>query len=200
MAGFKLDANGDIEVDNSGKMLLLATKQELVKQRLQIKLKTFKGEWWLDTTYGIPYRDTGDGKAIIGKGFTKKDIDALYIAAINEDVDVNSIEYFRSEYDSIQRMYNLSFEVRTSDELLMSAGANIKPWEEETYQFNSTILSSSCNVNFNDWATTLHPIVHTYLPYGSTFGWLGALDIGLNTSYTDSIYMVSGYIEDGYFN
>lgn len=163
MAGFKLDANGDIEVDGGGKMLLLATKQELVKQRLQIKLKTFKGEWWLDTTYGIPYRDTGDGKAIIGKGFTKKDIDAVYIAAINEDIDVNSINYFHSEYNSMQRIYNVSFEVRTSDELLTSLSAATKPWEEETYTFYPNILSSSCNIDFNDWVTELHPIVHTDL-------------------------------------
>ena len=163
MAGFKLNSDGDIDIDNSGKMLLLSTKQELVKQRLQIKLKTFKGEWWLDTTFGIPYRDTGDGKAIIGKGFTQRDIDALYIAAINEDTDVNSIDYFHSEYDSVQRWYNLSFEVRVDDELLRSSSAAIKPWEEETYQYNPNILSSSCNVNFNDWAVELHPIVHTDL-------------------------------------
>lgn len=163
MAGFKLDVNGDIEVDNSGKILLLTTKQELVKQRLQIKLKTFKGEWWLNTSYGIPYRDTGDGKAIIGKGFSQKDIDALYVAAINEDPDVNSIEYFYSEYDSVQRWYNLSFEVRVDDELLRSSSAATKPWEEETYTFYPNILSSSCSINFNDWALELHPIVHTDL-------------------------------------
>lgn len=163
MAGFKLDVNGDIEVDNNGKMLLLTTKQELVKQRLQIKLKTFKGEYFLDTSYGIPYRDTGDGKAIIGKGFTQRDIDALYVAAINEDTDVNSIEYFYSEYDSVQRWYNLSFEVRVDDELLRSSSAATKPWEEESYAFYPNILSSSCNIDFNDWVLELHPIIHTDL-------------------------------------
>ncbi len=145
MAGFKLDANGDIEVDNNGKMLLLATKQELVKQRLQIKLKTFKGEYFLDTSYGIPYRDTGDGKAIIGKGLTKKDIDAIYIATINTDQDVNSIEYFYSEYDSPQRYYNVSFEVKVDDQLLTSQISALHAWEEVTYTYNQTLLSSSCN-------------------------------------------------------
>lgn len=190
MAGFKLNSDGDIEVDNSGKMLLLATKQELVKQRLQIKLKTFKGEWWLDTTYGIPYRDTGDGKAIIGKGFTKKDIDALYIAAINEDPDVNSIEYFYSEYDSVHRMYNLSFEVKTSDEALRSYSAATHPWEEETYTYSSTILSSSCDVNFEDWSTELHPIVHTDLE--------AALAPPYVWNNSAGFYMYPDYIAEGY--
>lgn len=190
MAGFKLNSDGDIEIDNNGKMLLLATKQELVKQRLQIKLKTFKGEWWLDTTYGIPYRDTGDGKAIIGKGFTKKDIDAVYIAAINEDADVTGIEYLYSEYDSIQRMYNLSFEVRTSDELLMSASANIKPWEEETYVYNGNLISSSCNIRISDLTLALHPIVHTDLEWAlsSPYVWQ---DVA-------GFYFFPDYIADGY--
>lgn len=190
MAGFKLNSDGDIDVDNRGKMLLLATKQELVKQRLQIKLKTFKGEWWLDTSFGIPYRDTGDGKAIVGKGLTKKDIDSIYIAAINEDQDVNSIEYFYSEYNSMQRIYNVSFEVRTSDELLTSLSAAMKPWEEETYSYNSTILSSSCNVDFSDWATELHPIVHTDLE--------AALAPPYAWNDSAAFYMYSGYVDDGY--
>ena len=146
MAGFKLNSDGDIGIDGNGKMLLLATKQELVKQRLQIELKTFKGEWWLDTSYGIPYRDTGDGKAIIGKGLTKKDIDAIYIATINNDPDVNTIEYFYSEYNPIQRTYNLSFEVKTDDELLLSIDSAIPAWEEVTYLYSDTILSDRKSV------------------------------------------------------
>lgn len=190
MAGFKLNSDGDIAVDDSGKMLLLATKQELVKQRLQIKLKTFKGEWWLDTSFGIPYRDTGDGKAIIGKGFTKKDIDALYVAAINEDPDVNSIEYFYSEYDSVQRWYNLSFEVRTDDELLTSLSAAIKPWEEESYTYQSNLISSSCNIRMNDLALDLHPIVHTDLEW--------ALSPPYVWNDSTGFYFFPDYIADGY--
>lgn len=161
MAGFKLNSDGDIGIDGNGKMLLLATKQELVKQRLQIKLKTFKGEWWLDTSFGIPYRDTGDGKAIIGKGLTKKDIDAVYISAINTDVDVNSIEYFYSEYSPIQRAYNLSFEVKTDDELLLSIDSAIPAWEEVTYLYSDTILSSSCNLGGGE----TNPLMYVYSGY-----------------------------------
>jgi hypothetical protein len=180
MSGFKLDANGDIEVDSTGKMLLLSTYQELVKQRLQIKLRTFKGEWWLDTSFGIPYRDTGDGRAIIGKGYSKTDIDALYVAAIKSDPDVLSIKYFNSTYNSITRLYDLNFEVKVRNENLTTTSYSA-PWQEETYTYNPTTLTSSCNIDFGDWVAELHPIVHTYLPYGTTFGWLGALDTGLNT-------------------
>lgn len=198
MTGFKLSSDGDIDVDNSGKMLLLSTFQELVQQRLSIKLKTYKGEWWLDTTFGIPYRDTGDGKAIIGKGFTKADIDALYISAIREDSDVQSIEYFRTEYNPIFRTYSLSFEVKTVDALLNSSNAGLQAWEEIEYTYNPSLLSSSCNIDFNDWVLNIHPVVHTYLPYGPTFGWLGSLDIGVNSFGGTNTYVVDGYVLDGY--
>jgi len=147
MAGFKLSSDGDIDTDNNGKMLLLSTFQELVQQRLSIKLKTFKGEWFLDTFFGIPYRDTGDGKSIIGKGFTKRDTDAVYIAAINEDVDVEGIQYFASVYNPLQRAYDLVFEVRTKDELLNSKVSAVYPWDEETYVYNTTLLQSSCGIS-----------------------------------------------------
>lgn len=144
MAGFKLDNSGDIGVDNNGNMLLLNTYQELVQQRLQIKLRTFKGEWFLDTFFGIPYRDTGDGKSIIGKGFTKRDTDAVYIAAINEDVDVEGIQYFSSVYNPLQRAYDLVFEVRTKDEVLSSKLSAVQPWDEETYTYSNNLITSSC--------------------------------------------------------
>lgn len=164
MAGFMLNDDGDIGVDNNGKMLLLSTYKELVKQRLNIKLKTFKGEWWLDTTFGIPYRDTGDGKAIIGKGLTKSDIDALYVATIKEDPDVISIEYFNSVYTPIQRQYNLSFEVKTRDLNLESTQIASQAWEEVSYEYMSNLITSSCDVNFNQWVLDYHPIVHNDLP------------------------------------
>lgn len=198
MAGFKLNTDGDIGIDSSGKMLLLSTYQDLVKQRLQIKLKTFKGEWWLDTSYGISYRDTGDGKAIIGKGLTKSDVDAIFIAAIREDSDVRSIEYFKADYNSINRDYSLSFEVKVDDALLSSYSIATPAWEEETYTYNENLISSSCRISFQDWAETLHPIVHTYLPYGPRFGWLGALDTGLNTFGDNNLYMYPDYVVDGY--
>lgn len=163
MSGFKLDANGDIEVDSNGKMLLLSTYQELVKQRLQIKLRTFKGEWWLDTSFGIPYRDTGDGRAIIGKGYSKTDIDALYIAAIKSDEDVLSIKTFSSTYNPVTRLYDLNFEVKVRNGDLLSS-SYVPVWNEETYTYNPTTLTSSCDINFSDWVTDLHPTVHQDLP------------------------------------
>jgi hypothetical protein len=180
MAGFKLDDNGDIaRVD--GNILLLTTYQEAVKQRLQIKLRTFKGEWWLDTSYGIPYHDTGDGRSIIGKGYTKADVDSLYLTEIKQDPDVIAIDYFNSTYNGYTRQYDLNFEVKAREGNLRLDIPSMKPWEEVTYTYSPSFVTSSCNLDFLQFSQDLHPVVHDYLNYGATFGWLHDLDIGLNT-------------------
>lgn len=203
MSGFKLDSNGDIEVDNNGAMLLLSTYQELVKQRLQIKLRTFKGEWWLDTSFGIPYRDTGDGRAIIGKGYSKADIDSIYIAGIKADPDVLSIRYFNSVYDPVKRDYSLDFEVQSRDGNL-STTSYIAPWQEETYTYQTNLISSSCNIQFLDWALDLHPIVHTDAEgaLAPPYAWREGGDFYVYSGYVDKNYVVNGnnlYLYPDYF-
>jgi hypothetical protein len=162
MAGFKLNDFDDIDVDSSGKMLRLVTYQELVKQRIQIKLKAYKGEWFLDTSFGIPYRDTGDGKAIIGKGFTQRDIDAVYIAAIKEDPDVLSIEYFKSTLDRTARGYGVSFEVKSRKGNLPLNNPSTYAWEDESYEYIANNITPLYDIG--QWALDIHPIVHEDMP------------------------------------
>lgn len=127
MIDFKLGDNGDILIDR-GKFVLLGTIQEAVRQRLQTVLKTFQGEWYLNTTYGIPYR-----QQIIGKGLSKQERDALFIAKINEDSDVIRIRSFSSSDDRNTREYDVSFDVQTSDGLLSVATLYQTPNDEIEY-------------------------------------------------------------------
>lgn len=57
MSTIKLNINNDIEFDEFGRIVFIsgANSDEEIKQRLKIKLKTFKGEWFLDTEHGVPY-------------------------------------------------------------------------------------------------------------------------------------------------
>lgn len=106
---FKLGEDGDIMI-RGGKFTLLDTIQEAVRQRLQITLNTFQGEWFLNTQFGIPYK-----QRILAKGLSKKEVDAIFIAEINKDPDVIKILYFSSTYNSLKRGYDLVFEVLTTD-------------------------------------------------------------------------------------
>jgi hypothetical protein len=57
MSTIKLNSSNDVYFDEFGKIVFISgiNSDEEIKQRLQIKLKTFKGEWFLDTEHGVPY-------------------------------------------------------------------------------------------------------------------------------------------------
>lgn len=137
MMDFKLDIDGDLEII-SGKPSVLETIQEAVKQRLQIRLQTFLGEYFLDITQGIPYR-----QQIFNKGLTKKEVDALFLREISLDPDVIKVLSFSSE--QINRRYKLNFEVLTEDGLLRVNLPNITPNDEVTYlPPDDFVISPSC--------------------------------------------------------
>lgn len=79
-----------------------------LKQRLKIKLLTFKGEWFLNTNYGTPYF-----QQIFGKRRSKSSIDIIFRELIEEDGDVVNIIKFNSSLSS-NRTYSLSFTVKST--------------------------------------------------------------------------------------
>ena len=136
---FKLGDDGDILVID-GKFELLNTIQEAVKQRLTITLRTFLGEYFLDISQGIPYR-----QQIFNKGITPKETDAIFLAKILEDRDVIKVTSFSSTYTSSNRGYDLNFEVLTTDGLLRVNLPSITPNDEVEYSAASDfVISPSC--------------------------------------------------------
>jgi hypothetical protein len=112
---------GDLVYDNSG-ATTTANQAGSVAQRLSIKLKTFKGEWFINTDTGIPYY-----QEIFGKVRNKQTIDAIFQKAILEEPDVLEITEFSSSID-VGRTYSLIFRVRTSlnqltDNIQINVGA-----------------------------------------------------------------------------
>ena len=105
----RLDDNHDIAF-NGKDFKLTGTVAESLAQRLKIKLLTFYGEWFLDSTEGIDYYGS-----IYGKNRSKQAIDTLFMTKILEEDDVTSIASFESEIDKVTREYNLSFNVLTTD-------------------------------------------------------------------------------------
>jgi|SRR5947207_1263604 len=82
----------------------------IVAQRLKITLYTFLGEWFLDTTIGVPYF-----QQIFGKIRTKATIDLIFQRIISGDNDVIEILSFESELTTASRGYSMTFQVRVSD-------------------------------------------------------------------------------------
>lgn len=180
--GFKINEQGDISLDANKKWVVLNTYQELVQQRLRTKFRAFQTEWFLDTSYGMPYLASLNGTAtILGKGMSQADIDSLFVSEIRKDPDVLKLESFKSEYNKYTRSYDVTFDAVTRDGLLRVDVLSSKPWEEVSYPTpEETTLQPTCDFNLLNISNELHPIVHYYFPMGPTFGWIGALDYGLD--------------------
>lgn len=83
---------------------------DVVTQRLKITIYTFLGEWFLDTTIGVPYF-----QQVFGKIRSKATIDLIFQQIISDDVDVIEILTFESSLSSSDRGYSMTFQVRVAD-------------------------------------------------------------------------------------
>jgi len=113
MADLLLDPVTHDMVYSNGETPLTSDRNLTVAQRLKIKLQTFKGEWFLDTTIGIPYF-----QVIFQRGVSKATIDTIYQEAILSEPDVVSIVEFNSIIDTTTSTYQMSFKVKTNENFI----------------------------------------------------------------------------------
>lgn len=96
---------GDVVFEN-GKTLVVSEAGDNVAQRLYIMLRTFAGEWYLNTDHGVPYL-----QSILGKKVTTKAIDLIFQQRILAEDGVQEIVEFHSNLNSA-RVYTMSFKVK----------------------------------------------------------------------------------------
>lgn len=104
----KLDPNGDVSFLN-GESSVTSIGAEDLAQRLQIRLRTFLGEWFMDNTLGVDWWGR-----VFGKNRSKTAVDALIQAEILKEPDALQIVTFSSSI-STDRKYSATFQVRTED-------------------------------------------------------------------------------------
>jgi len=120
MSDIKLTKGGDIDL-TSGRVTLLPTEQESTTQRLLIKLKTYRGEWYLDISQGIPYF-----QRIFQRGGNVKSVaDTVIKNAIQNDEGVISLDSFESTL-SPSGNYSLNFKVTSISGDIVSVQQNIE--------------------------------------------------------------------------
>ena len=82
------------------------SRTDVVAQRLWIRLRTFRTEWFLDEGYGVPYWN------ILGKKISKAQVDLIFQREILAEAGVVEITAFESSIKN--RQYSMSFRVRVS--------------------------------------------------------------------------------------
>ena len=98
-----IDKNGDLNISNG-----TISKTKSVAQKVSILLNTFKGEWFLDETIGIPYF-----QSIFGKKIKKEKIDLIFTSQISSVDGVKKILSFSS--DIIDRKYSFKVEFLSNE-------------------------------------------------------------------------------------
>jgi len=86
-----------------GKNLSIVESPENVAQQIECRLETFRGEWFLDNTLGVPFF-----AQVLLKTNDKARLGAVFKAEILKLSEVIRIEQLESNIDKSTRTYNIT--------------------------------------------------------------------------------------------
>lgn len=98
-------------VFQNGQIFTTLNRQDSLRQRLDIRIKTQKGTWFLNISYGIDWFND-----VFSDTSTKSSVDALIQAEILKEELVADIIEFRSSVNNITREYRCDFKVKMVDQ------------------------------------------------------------------------------------
>lgn len=101
----KLDANGDYTLGTGADFYI--DTPEAVGQAIQTRLALYRGEWFLDTADGTPWKTD-----VLGK-YTRDAYDAAIKNRILGTEGVNAIVSYSSNFDGTTRTLNIEAQVNT---------------------------------------------------------------------------------------
>jgi len=100
----KIDtATGDLAIENGD--LVLLDGPEAIAQHLRIRLRFFKGDWFLDTRIGIPYFEQ-----ILIKAPNENVVRAIFRKVILETPGVEGLRSLSFTYDGAARRLTTEFD------------------------------------------------------------------------------------------
>lgn len=92
-----------------GTDLMAIDNAERVAQQIKVQLLTWRGEWFLDTTHGVPYLDY-----VLVKNPSIELIRSIFREQIMTVADVDDVTDIEIEYDAKLRIMQVSYEASTS--------------------------------------------------------------------------------------
>lgn len=108
MIDLKLDSRHDLLFKNNKFLLVNGVNQKA--QQIKVVLLTFLGEWFLDTTMGLPYFDE-----ILAKNPDSSRIHAIFRKKIMAVVGVIAVEALSLEFQRKERVLNVRFSAKTQE-------------------------------------------------------------------------------------
>ena len=89
-------------------LALIGGASEILQHVLQ-NLRTFRGEWFLDNTVGVPYF-----QQILVKNVQLGNVDALIQSTINKTPGVTALTKYSSKIDTVTRQIFITFQAQTT--------------------------------------------------------------------------------------
>ena len=108
MIDLKLDSQHDL-LFKDGKLVLVSSAN-LVAQRIKITLLTFLGEWFMDTTIGIPYLEQ-----VLVKPADKTKLENIFRKKILSVDGVKKIQSIDALINRVERTLQVEFAVDTGE-------------------------------------------------------------------------------------
>lgn len=161
MSGFDIltdntvGSNHDIILSDTGEWTFCSTLQELVTQKIQLRLNCWLGEWSYNEDFGTPYKTK-----IFVAGLTKEEVDAEIITVINEIDEIDYITGLESSLDRYNRIYTIDYlSVYVADQSIEiptiavgnSGATNEYP---EPYSFEDFTICSDTDDSDDAYSTT----------------------------------------------
>ena len=100
MEDLYLDPDTNDFVFENGDIKWVPTNQELCRQRIVMALKTFKGEWFRDASYGMPYLSNDENSLQLLGNKDKTLFDAELRRTILKDPTAKRITSYKTKFDN----------------------------------------------------------------------------------------------------
>lgn len=106
---FAIDSAGNFLRESNG-LRMSKTRIEYVAQKLQIKFRFFLGEWYLNTSLGLPYFTK-----MLEKGVDISFIEAIFKATIYKVPEIKELKTFSVTVEPASRKLKVAFSVKLTD-------------------------------------------------------------------------------------
>jgi hypothetical protein len=103
-----LDANHNIVFVNGD--MVMTNKQQSLPQRIKQKLLSFRGEWFLDETRGLPFIEE-----ILVKDYNLSRIEAIYLQELKNIEGISEILAFDISVDDRTRKMTINIRVLSTN-------------------------------------------------------------------------------------
>lgn len=107
MEDLRLSVDGDLALGPTGD-LEVVTGEEAITQRLRFTLQHFRGEWFLDESFGVPWF-----QSVLRKNPEGVVVEAVLKQAILSVDGVVALTRFEATWDRPRRALSVRFQVRT---------------------------------------------------------------------------------------